>query len=496
MALLGNIQKKRGQIVYTPGSAGVPASPAVLAQPAHTSLFTFSSGLVRLTPVTVPTLTPNVSGLSGYTVGTTQSQLWGDIGAASGGWYDAYSLSGDGSMSHYILRKAGMVVAEGNSAVYSLGGSSYAITISLPSVAARAAVIGQPATPATTTQINNTGWNAQAPSFGVATADFIASYTYCESTGCFMGVGPVSMASIEHGFYASRQSAYVSENQLPVGFSFPVYTGDVLTIERTGSVITYAQNGTPVYTSLVHSIGTKCLRADLYSAGDQITAASISTIQRGSVRGSSAMVATTSRALKATGINRLQVTAFVRLNHKVDAVALAANTATALVNINLGLYAQARGLTTMVSATASARMAGTIQPLQGYASSGRPVTSMKGSLMPVSGYAFVGRPIPANGAWTFGYAPAVIGAADMLPGSIGSMSGTSVPADGFASCRPSLSARHNYAVASGSAQAAVGYAFSQPDLPVRILAQLVLTQGLFTALRKNSSITFGAGSVL
>ncbi len=65
----------------------------------------------------------------------------------------------------------------------------------------------------------------------------------------------LSYSSIDYALYLGRWSLVVYENGANKGRSVAYATGDVLSVERTGSTITYLKNGSVFYTSTVASTG-------------------------------------------------------------------------------------------------------------------------------------------------------------------------------------------------------------------------------------------------
>ncbi len=78
----------------------------------------------------------------------------------------------------------------------------------------------------------------------------------------------VSYTSIDYAIYLRNDGRLWSmKTALTRGRSVAYATGDVLSVERTGSTITYLKNGSVFYTSTVASTGDLHVDTSLYTTG-------------------------------------------------------------------------------------------------------------------------------------------------------------------------------------------------------------------------------------
>lgn len=128
----------------------------------------------------------------------------------------------------------------------------------------------------------NLGWNAGGVSIGQLSADGTYSFKApLEVTGVVTGFNDengnsVSYENIDYGIYLMGGKAVIIENGVQVSAAFVRAAGDVWKIQRTGFTITYWQNNTLRYTSLVPSYGAIFADASMYRGGDLITDAALS----------------------------------------------------------------------------------------------------------------------------------------------------------------------------------------------------------------------------
>ncbi len=117
------------------------------------------------------------------------------------------------------------------------------------------------------------GWNAGTFSDQVITADGWYSTTVAETnTHRMIGLSDsdtdVSFTSIDYAIYLRSNGALgVYENGANKGEFGSYATGDVLSVQRTGSTITYLKNGSVFYTSTVASTGDLHVDTSLNTTG-------------------------------------------------------------------------------------------------------------------------------------------------------------------------------------------------------------------------------------
>lgn len=137
------------------------------------------------------------------------------------------------------------------------------------------------AVPLTVVVNKNEGWNAGARSAQTMAGDGAAQFSVAHSTvGAVVGLNTQTPPAydyheVEHGFYFVNGLFSVIERGVERMARQGFASTDVFMVARTGSQVRYFRGTTLVYTSLVASVGTAFLDATLYTAGDEIDAASI-----------------------------------------------------------------------------------------------------------------------------------------------------------------------------------------------------------------------------
>ena len=238
---------KDTHVTYTPGSPGVPATSGQLAQAAYTS---WSPQVVCAYQPT----DPSVGGSFQYLQDpVTHEWIYTFVPAATpppGG----YVSSGYAYLCNLVQ------VPTYHSA--------------MPYIAPTP---GVPGTPEQTNYDFNLGWNAGARSNGfIYSGDdgYVEWKVPYSLVGGVLGFNDVdvdaSYPNIEHAFYFSGKSVRIYELGVQVAFIGAYADGDTFRITRVAGVVTYQQNGSTVYTSLVASTGTVFLDSSLYAGGDYV----------------------------------------------------------------------------------------------------------------------------------------------------------------------------------------------------------------------------------
>lgn len=141
---------------------------------------------------------------------------------------------------------------------------------------------GIPGTPADVRTVYNAGWTGGARSIdtlsGNGRLDFSVGYG---SSGIVAGFGykdeNADYYEITHGILVQGSVACAIESGVQHG-SWSVAAGDVHSIQRIGTKVTYALNGTIKYTSTVPSTGTVFADCSMYLGGDSILSPSLTTV--------------------------------------------------------------------------------------------------------------------------------------------------------------------------------------------------------------------------
>lgn len=137
-----------------------------------------------------------------------------------------------------------------------------------------------PAVAAQTRRDFNLGWNAGAVSVAVVDGDLDYSVTIDPSVvGVITGLNNnnegTSYREIDFGYYFSQGKAIVYENGVAKTSAIALTGSDTFSVVRAGTAITYKKNATTVYTSAATSTGPVFADASLYSGGDAIKTASL-----------------------------------------------------------------------------------------------------------------------------------------------------------------------------------------------------------------------------
>lgn len=150
-----------------------------------------------------------------------------------------------------------------------------------PAVAPVPPTPGTPGTPAEIATNYQLGWNSSADSIDNITGDGEYKFSIDANTiGIFTGLSGVAVGEhyqrLEFGLYFTDRQVEVWESGVHVASSASFTTSDVFTIRRLGPEIAYFQGSMLLYRSTAQSSGTLFAYADLYSGGDQILNASLS----------------------------------------------------------------------------------------------------------------------------------------------------------------------------------------------------------------------------
>lgn len=137
-----------------------------------------------------------------------------------------------------------------------------------------------PGTAAQTRRDFNLGWNAGAVSIAVVDGDVNYSVSIDPSVvGVVTGLNNNNEGNgyreIDFGYYFSQGKAFVYENGVAKTSAIAVTSSDVFSVIRTATDITYEKNASLVYTSAGASTGPVFADASLYSGGDAIKTASL-----------------------------------------------------------------------------------------------------------------------------------------------------------------------------------------------------------------------------
>lgn len=125
----------------------------------------------------------------------------------------------------------------------------------------------------------NYGWNAGARSRKVCFGDCQVNFSVpAENSGAVVGLnnadnGP-SFTEILYAFFLQKTpngpNVYIYESGVEVYVGGPYDTVDKFTIRRNGTIISYLQNDTLLYTSATPSSGALFVDTSLYAGGDRV----------------------------------------------------------------------------------------------------------------------------------------------------------------------------------------------------------------------------------
>lgn len=128
----------------------------------------------------------------------------------------------------------------------------------------------------TTALDNNLGWNAGGRSKEYCEADCVASFAVpAAAHGVVIGLSTTTAFTpdyrqIAHALYCAQGQVAVCEAGALKTPPLPFSDADRFTIRRVAGQVQYLKNTTLLYTSSTPSIGTACLDATLYRAGDAV----------------------------------------------------------------------------------------------------------------------------------------------------------------------------------------------------------------------------------
>lgn len=218
-------------IVFVPGSPGVPDKPGVIATPAYTTYTT--------TSVQRPGI--DLSGLTGVPGTITH------VDQATTGSY---------SQPSYIITTS---VPTYHPAIYSVPPKP-----------------GKPGTPASLIADYKFGWNSSAVSAASLTTD--GSVTFSPSRGAqgvivgLVGENPgPDYARLRHAIYITNNFARAIEYGAQQGTGVGLVGGEVLSIQRRGSKMTYLVDGVEMYVSELPVTSTNLYAvAEMYAGGDKV----------------------------------------------------------------------------------------------------------------------------------------------------------------------------------------------------------------------------------
>jgi len=224
--------KKRISTTYDPGSPGVAASPGRAARAAYT--------VAVVSYVTYPT---------GYWVQSDSKS----VGASS------YAFFQTGTKTVQV--------------------TTY---VTYPATEAVAPTAGVAATPAQFVSDYNIGWNAGARSVGSIAADGRLEFKPSASArGIVVGLDKTdsgtTVAEIDFGLYVTEGKFKVIEKGIDKTSYAGFASGDVLSVQRRGTAISYYRNEALVYASETASTGELIADCSLYYGGDTIVDADFST---------------------------------------------------------------------------------------------------------------------------------------------------------------------------------------------------------------------------